>query len=199
MKNKILIAVLSALVIILAAISVFLFTHKPIIAGVISTSAHSVIKESLPVSEYASLTYRYTSVITHSDSREVVGVKIPLTEKKYIYTYDGIIKLGIDGKAISVKQDGDTIYIMLPPIKVLSHTVDENSIEVYDQTQNIFNQIQVGEAFKINAEQKKIMEEKIKKNGAYDDAKAAAEQQLKTFIEALPGIKNAYKIVIEWQ
>ena len=199
MSKKIFIIILSALVLVLMIVCIWLFNHKPIIAGVISTSAHSVIKESMPVSEYSSLTYRYTSVVTHSDKRELVGLKIPLTEKKYIYTYDGIVKLGINGKKISVRQDGDTIYIKLPPIEILSHSIDENSIEVYDQSHNIFNQVEVGEAFKINAEQKKIMEEKMKKNGAFEDAKSAAEQHLKSFAESLPGVKGAYTIIIEWQ
>ena len=65
-------------------------------------SAHTVVKEVLPIGEYASLAYHYTSVVKDVNTRDIRGWNIPFTTKKYLFTYDGIMKLGIDGSKIVV-------------------------------------------------------------------------------------------------
>ncbi|GHV84479.1 hypothetical protein AGMMS50230_00870 [Spirochaetia bacterium] len=164
-------------------------------------SAHTVLKEVLPIGEYASLAYHYTSVVKDVNSRDIKGVTIPFTTRKYIFTYDGIMKLGIDGSLIRVETAGaeTAIRILLPPIKILSHEIIDNSIEVFEQSQTIFNQIKIEDAFKVTADRKRELEEKVMTSSVVEEAKVSAEQQFGALFKALPGIKEKYDLVFVWQ
>jgi hypothetical protein len=78
--------------------------NPPLVTEKSEVSAHTVIKEALPIGEYASLAYHYTSVIKDINARDIRGWTIPFTTRKYIFTYDGTMKLGIDGSRIQVEE-----------------------------------------------------------------------------------------------
>ncbi|MDR2767649.1 MAG: DUF4230 domain-containing protein [Treponema sp.] len=173
-------------------------------------SAHTVVKEALPIGEYASLAYRYTSVVKDVSAKDLNGWTIPFTTRKYIFTYDGIMKLGIDASQILVEETpptgaGDTksgppeIRVILPSVKILSHEIIDDSIEVFDQSQTIFNQIKVDEAFRVTADRKREMEEKALASDAVDDAKASLAQQLGGLLGGLPGVKDKYSVTLLWR
>ncbi|MFQ9072278.1 MAG: DUF4230 domain-containing protein [Faecalibacillus faecis] len=42
------------------------------------------------------------------------------------------------------------LNITLPAAKILSHEIDEKSIEVYDESSNIFNQISINDYKSLN-------------------------------------------------
>ena len=168
-------------------------------SGKTEISTHTVVKEILPVGEYASLVYSYTSIVKNISSKDFNGWVIPFTTKKYIFTYDGVIKLGIDGTLIQVENGtGSTIHILLPPIKILSHEIVNNSVEVIEQSQSIFNTIKIAEAFNVTADRKREMEEKVMKSSVVKEAQVSMEQQLGALIKGLPGISR-YEIVFTWQ
>jgi hypothetical protein len=172
-------------------------------------SAHTVVKEVLPIGEYASLAYYYTSVVKDINSKDLNGWTIPFTTRKYLFTYDGIMKLGIDGTKVRVEEvpdaagdpdsPGSVIRIILPPIQILSHEIDDTSIEVFEQSQTIFNEINLEEAFRVTADRKREMEEKVLSGSAVDDAKASLEQQFGSLLRGLPGIKGSYDLVFVWE
>ena len=163
-------------------------------------STHTVVKEILPVGEYASLVYRYTSVVKNVSAKDLNGWEIPFTTKKYIFTYTGAIKLGVDGTQIQVeKEAGPVIRIILPPIKILSHEIIDNSVEVFEQSQTIFNEIKIAEAFKVTTDRKREMEEKVMASSVIKEAQDSMEQQLGALIKGLPAIQNRYEILFVWQ
>jgi hypothetical protein len=225
MKRTILLVVLIAVIAgLLLAVGFLLRGGKldldlpEIVTGQSEISAHTVVKEVMPIGEYASLAYHYTSVVKDVNSRDIKGWTIPFTTRKYIFTYDGIMKLGIDGSKIRVEeqesgaetpaaQGGNTgtekalpaICIVLPPIKILSHEIDDDSIEVFEQSQTIFNEIKIEEAFKVTADRKKELEEKVMAGEVISEARASAEQQFGALLRGLPGIRDRYKIVFVWE
>jgi len=169
------------------------------------TSAHTIIKEILPIGEFASLAYHYTSVVKDVNTKDINGWNIPFTTRKYIFTYDGTMKLGIDGTRIKV-EDGEAvegglpvIRVVLPPIKILSHEIADNTIEVFEQSQTIFNEINIQDAFRVTAERKREMEEKVMADNVVNEARASTEQQFGALLRALPGIKDSCDIVFVWQ
>jgi hypothetical protein len=188
-----------------------LITEQP------EVSAHTVLKEVLPIGEYASLAYHYTSVVKDVSSKDFRGITIPFTTRKYIFTYDGIMKLGIDGSQIRVEEPGTgtageepdapltgakglpLIRIILPPVRILSHEIDDDSIEVFEQSQTIFNEIKIEEAFKVTADRKRELEQKVMDGTAVNEAKVSAEQQFGALLKGLPGIRDSYDIVFVWQ
>jgi hypothetical protein len=192
------IVILSLIIVVLAGLLAALIKFRPLLDRISATSSNSIVKEILPVSEYTCLLYRYTTVVMHEESKKFNEWELPFTKKKYIYTYDGMMKLGINGKNISIKQFGQRIQLHMPPVQVVSHIIDERSIKVYDQTRNAFNQIEIDEAFKINAEQKAHMEAKAQSEGVFEEAQRAAEQQFGDLLKNLPGVKNEFIIEFVW-
>jgi len=167
-------------------------------------SAQTIIKEVLPIGEYASLAYHYTSVVKDVNSKDFHGWTIPFTTRKYIFTYNGTMKLGIDGTKIQIEEKAaenglPVIIITLPPVKILSHEIIEDSIEVFEQSQTIFNEINIQDAFNVTAERKRELEIDVMESDVVNDARASAEQQLGALLRALPGIRGVYDIEFAWQ
>jgi hypothetical protein len=161
-------------------------------------SARTMVKEVLPVSEYVSLVYRYTRVAESENRFTIRGWNIPLTTKKYLVVYDGTLKLGIDGGDIRVDQTGDTVRVTLPPVRILSHQIHEETTKVYDQTFNVFNQIKLQEYIDFTAGQKAIVEEQAREDGAvFDMARTSLEEQFSAMFRGLQ-VLNEYRIVFIW-
>jgi len=166
-------------------------------------SAQTIIKEVLPIGEYASLAYHYTSVVKDVNSKDIHGWTIPFTTRKYIFTYNGTMKLGIDCTKIQIEEKAaenglPVIIITFPPVKILSHEINEDSIEVFDQSQTIFNEINIQDAFNVTAERKREMEINVMAGDAVKDARAATERQFGAFLRALPGIRGVYDVEFAW-
>jgi hypothetical protein len=160
---------------------------------------HISIKEILPVSEYACLVYRYSAVNKHSDSLPFIKWNMPFTEKKLIFSIDGTIKLGIDGKHIRIEPLAKKIVVHLPPIKILSHEIYPETVMIYDEKNNIFNHFTAKEHFRIELNHKNTIEEKLL---SYEDifiqAQEAAQTQFGSLLRNLPGVKDIYRIEFEW-
>lgn len=194
----------------LLTVTFFLFREKvssgsfQLVKTTSEISAQTIIKEILPIGEYASLAYHYTTVVKDINSKDIKGWTIPFTTRKYIFTYNGTMKLGIDGTKIKIKEEeaGEkglpVIVIALPSIKILSHEVIDSSIEVFDQSQTIFNEINIQDAFKVTSERKRELEKKVMDGDVVKEARASTEQQLGTLLRSLPGIRGVYEIVFTW-
>jgi hypothetical protein len=164
------------------------------------TNISSVVKEILPISEYACLVYHYSSVITDSQINRIFKINIPLTDKKLIFTIDGTIKLGIDGKKIKIDTLYKNIIINLPPIRILSHEMYPETVKVYDEKSSIFNRYSTKEHFELETQHKKTKEEELLQDkGIFMQAKQSAEQQFGMLLKNMPGIKDVYGIVFEWE
>ena len=140
--------------------------------------------------------YDYSKVGKFSNKLSFNGWKIPLTQKTFIITYDGSIKAGIDLKQAKISIDNDQLNITLPAAKILSHEIDENSIEVYDESSNIFNQISINDYKSFATKEKKKNEKEAISNGILEKSKTKAEQTLTTYLQAIPEIKDHYKLNI---
>ena len=145
----------------------------------------TTIKNQLTeINELALYSYDYSKVGKFSNKLSFNGWKIPLTQKTFIITYNGSIKAGIDLKQAKIS-------IALPAAKILSHEIDEKSIEVYDESSNIFNQISINDYKSFATKEKKKNEKEAISNGILEKSKTKAEQTLTTYLQAIPEIKDA--------
>ena len=87
-------------------------------------------------------------------------MKIPFTTKSFILTYDGTVKAGVDLDGAEVSVSGTTVTITLPEAEILSHEIDEDSMEVFDEKTSIFNPFTVEDFTSFQSDQKAAMEEK---------------------------------------
>ena len=136
------------------------------------------------IGELATQAGYYTNVQVISGSREIFGLSIPLTEKKYIFGYDGVIKAGIDFGDISVSVDDirHTVTVEMPEVKVLSNEIDEDSFEVFDESRNIFNTLKVSDINTSLIALKEESQNKAISNGLLENAKRNAETMVTGFL-----------------
>jgi hypothetical protein len=141
--------------------------------------------------------YSYTHVEQVDETRKINGFKIPLTKSSFIYSYDGKITAGIDFTEVQVDKNDTTkeITVTLPDVEIISSDVDEDSFELYDEKNNIFNPISVTDVIDSLADLKTSEEEKAISRGLLDDAKSNAINLVENFLQASCNVQD-YKINI---
>ncbi len=133
------------------------------------------------IGELATQVAYVTQIDKFEDAQHLWGWKIPLTTASSIYSYDITVKAGIDFSKITVNVDEKekTITFTLPETTILSSEIDFDSLQVWDESTNIFTPLTI-EAF--NDNQKELESEaisKVEENGILEAARSNAEQLIK--------------------
>ena len=136
------------------------------------------------ISELASVTYSYTNMAQFKNSSEFYGMKVPFTTKSFILTYDGVIKAGVDLSAVEVRVSGTAVTVKLPEAAILSHEIDEDSVEVFDEKTSIFNPFTVEDMAAFQADQKQAMEAKALDKGLLTEAAEKAKISVEALLSA---------------
>lgn len=136
------------------------------------------------ISELASVTYSYTNMAQFRNSSEFYGMTVPFTTKSFILTYDGVIKAGVDLSAAEVRVSGTAVTVKLPEAAILSHEIDEDSVEVFDEKTSIFNPFTVKDMAAFQADQKQAMEAKALDKGLLTEAAEKAKISVEALLSA---------------
>ena len=136
------------------------------------------------ISELASVTYSYTNMAQFKNSSEFYGMTMPFTTKSFILTYDGVIKAGVDLSAAEVRVSGTAVTVKLPEAAILSHEIDEDSVEVFDEKTSIFNPLTVEDMAAFQADQKQAMEAKALDKGLLTEAAEKAKISVEALLSA---------------
>lgn len=135
----------------------------------------SVIKTTIQnIGELATLEYMYTDAGKFEDPAKLFGKDIPFlfTTKSFIAKWDGKIKAGVDISQVTVEENklSKEIVIHIPKAKILSHDIDDESIETLDQKDGLFNPVKVEDVREFDAVSKEAMEQRAIENGILDKA-----------------------------
>lgn len=155
--------------------------------GKTELSAVTVSNQLRQADELVTMSYYYTNMGQFKNSSEFYGVTIPFTTKSFILTYDGVIKSGVDLSAAKVECTETTVSITLPRAAILSHTIDEESLKVFDEKTSIFNPFTVEDYNGFQRDQKAVMEQKALANGLLSRAEEQAEEAVTQLIRPLLG------------
>lgn len=158
----------------------------------------TIVQELKEVSDLTVLEYNFTKVGKFQNSLQLNGWDIPLTTKSFLLTYQGQLKAGIDMSKIDAQVEDKNIIITLPDVAILSNIIDENSIEVYDESTNIFNPIRIGDYAAFATQQKDKAEEEAIENGLLSQAATKAEDAIRRFLTMIPQNKEEYTIDIKF-
>ncbi len=166
--------------------------------GVTKISAETVVKTVNEIGELASIEYNYQTVGKFENSQEVNGFVIPFTEKNFLAIYDGRVKAGFNLEEIEVIVDeaDKTIIILMPQAKILSHEVFEDTFEVYDQNNNIFNPIDPEDSNNLKLDTKQDLEDNLIKDGFLQEATLNAENVISKYILSL--ISEEYTVTFKY-
>ena len=187
------------IIVIVVIAAIFFFVGKVWPSGEEPTTITSDLlsQQIQSISELASVEYNYTNMGKFENQATFYGWKVPFTTKSFILSYDGKIKAGIDMSLVEVEMHNKNIDITIPQAKILSHEIDEKSIEVFNETKNIFNQISITDYNQFAIDQKESMENKAKEKGLLKEAQDKAKETIKTFVESMCSTDNENKIEIK--
>ncbi len=157
----------------------------------------TTLKNTLVEAQDLVSSYNYYSGIGKIENyQQLSDWNIPFTGKRLLYTYQGKVSLGFNTSDIDVNIHGNVIDVTCPPVQILSNEIDPDSIEVYDESNNIFNPLKADDIFdNLNLEMRK-QEEALKTNGILSDAKKAAENAVRQLVAASAGSDGDYTIQV---
>ncbi len=136
------------------------------------------------IGELTTQSCSYTNVQVLRNSRQVLGVTVPFTQSHYIYSYDGEIKAGIDFADVTLNVDEakKRVIIGMPPVKIFSNEIDQDSLTIYDESKNIFTPLKLNNLNDSLAQLKVESEETAIGNGLLENAWANAETLVTGFL-----------------
>lgn len=157
-----------------------------------------LLKEQITeISEMATLEYRYSGKATYEgESLKLFGKNVPFTSKSMIVYYEGIIKLGSDLSGIEIEpgEERDQLIVTIPHSKILSHEIDEDTWEVLDVKNGLFNRVTLEDNGEFVKQQKKNREKEVNKSDLPDQADEKMVSQLTGFLTmAYPDIQVEVK------
>lgn len=126
------------------------------------------------IGELATSEYRYTiSQTAKKDDVKLIGISIPFTSSHVLYSYQGVIKAGIQFVEITihVNETDKTVFVELPETEILSEEVFQNSLIVYDESYSPFNTFTFSDMNLSVADLKDTTKKDAVKNGLLDAAR----------------------------
>ncbi|MDO4664008.1 MAG: DUF4230 domain-containing protein [Erysipelotrichaceae bacterium] len=160
----------------------------------------TTLKTSLEqASDLITTKYYYSDIGKFENSYEINGWSIPFTGKNFILSYQGEALLGFSIDDVKIELNGNRIHVTCPPIQILSNTIPAESVEVYDQSFNIFNQVTIDDYLEFETNQKKIAEQKMRDNGVFEQAKEDAKTSIMSVLNVIPDIREDYHITIDFE
>ena len=181
--------------ILIAFISGIFFANKQTEPEITSTLIQNRIEQA---SDLVTTKYHYTKVGKFENSLNLNGWSIPLTNKYFILTFEGEIQLGTDLSKANIEISDSTIHVTVDKPTVISNSIDESSIEVYDETKNIFNPISVSDYKAFAVEQKEKALSEAKKKGLMKTAQKNTEKSIKQIISTIPNTDD-YNIEVTFK
>lgn len=155
-----------------------------------------VESELRDIGELATVEYLFTDAAKYSDSKQIKDWNIPFTEKSFIMKWNGKIKAGIriDEIKIDVREISNIIQITLPTAEILSYEIDNDSIELIDEKNNIFNNISIEDKVQLDIAVEEEMKERAIENGLLEMAQKNAESIIASLLCVNPDITSDYSI-----
>lgn len=149
------------------------------------------------VQELVSVEYHYTNMGKFQQQADFYGWKVPFTTKSFIVSYDGVIQAGVDLGAAKVEigAAGRSVTVTLPESKILSHEILEDSIQVFDESRNLFNPISIEDYTGFTADQKAAMAQRAVDQGLLTGANEKALLAVESLLGLLPGME-AYTLTV---
>ena len=153
------------------------------------------------IGELATQAGYYTNINTINNSnRTILGVPIPFTSSRALCSYSGTIKAGLDFGGIRVESDAGKklLRLTLPPIRVLSNEIDLESLKIFDEGYNLFNQIRIESMNQSLIVMKQEAEDQAIAQGLLTAARNNAEKLIRSLLRGIPELKD-YQCEFVWE
>ena len=178
---------LSILVLLLAvAVLATFFAGKKVMKSQLEPNITStlIFNKLVSAKELTTLKYHYTNMGQFENQNTFYGYKIPFTSKKFIVSYDGLINAGVDLEKMKVELHDKSIEIKIPPAKIQSHEIYEDSLKVFDERESIFNRIDIEDYNNFSKDQKTEVEKRAIKKGLLKEADEESKKAIQEILGA---------------
>ena len=176
--------------------------EQPIVVNPIAPfiALDTIYEEIKGIGELATVEYLFTDAAIFTDSKQIGNWNIPFTQKSFTIKWNGTIKAGIQIEQIEIHVDRDNaiITITLPASQILSYEVDNESVEVLDEKNNIFNKITIQDKLELDIATEKAMIERAIQSGLLENALENAEDMITKLLLSNEAIRQNYNIVYEY-
>ena len=170
-------------------LAILLIINKMNEAGNKRYDTSTVLSKIVHIQELATVKYNYAGVIGYKDNFKILNISVPLTDKYFLLKYNGYLKAGVDFSRIKVNINGENVHVSMPRAQIFDIVIDENSIKVYNESDNAFNPIKIQDYKKALMNEKETMSQDAIKQGLLNDANRQAELAIKSLLEEM-GFKN---------
>jgi len=178
------------------------FKKEPVM--VIETGKSIIPKEIIETFEISALDYAYSAIIfeTTTVERKFLFFDLKPASQMYAVQYEGLIKIGIDGKEIEVDEqyigEQQILKVTIPKTKILAHDAPLNDTckVIFDIGEKMEN-ANISQYINLFNEKKKETENDVKESGLLKRAQESARKQLEAFLNAIPDIRENYELIFE--
>lgn len=167
-------------------------SHSSEQTNVTTSLVGNYIKKSKDIVSYK---YFYTNAAMFENKKNIYGINLPLTSKKFIISYDGKATLGVDLSNVSTEIKGNKILISnIGNAKILSNEFDEKSMKIFDESTSLFSSWNIKDYQKFFSDQRIEVEKKIMESDLLKEAKSSAEETIKQLLMLNPQIASQYQV-----
>ncbi|MDO5520658.1 MAG: DUF4230 domain-containing protein [bacterium] len=144
----------------------------------------STVEEILkPASDLISMRYCYTDADVNENFKSFFGNRVPFTTDKVVFTYDGIVSVGVDLSSVEyeINHENKAITILLPEVKIIANEIDASSFEYPYKSDSIFNSTDMSDYTDLIDVLKQKKAEEVKNNTEF---MKSAEENTKTVLKS---------------
>lgn len=148
-----------------------------------------ILKEEIKeISELATCQDTYKATVPYStESKKFwkTDINIPLSSKSMVAEYSATIKLGLKltDDNYDIRANEDSITVTIPHSEILSHEIDEDSWELKDKKNGLFNPLKPEDDSELRKLAKKQVSSKLDMDALYQKADENAQEQIQKFLE----------------
>lgn len=188
-------------IVVLALIAVIvlsgaIFFRSGLLGNQEQFTSQGVIEQVKALQELNTVEMYFSEIIDYKDALTIREMKIPFTEKSFIFTVKARVKAGTD---LSGLQEGDVILeekkltLRLPKPEVTSKEI--LSYQAYSEKDGLFNEITNEDTLKALELFTEDLEKQALENGVLDKARENGETAIEDLFTAL-GFET---VVIQWK
>lgn len=166
-------------------LAVLLLINKNSKEEVVSYDSTTVFTKISHIQELSTVKYNYTGVIGYKDAMKIFKMNIPLTEKYFLVKYNGYLKAGVDFDRIVVNVENEKVHVSIPRARIFDIVIDENSVTVYNESDNAFNPIKISDYNQALMKEKETMRNDAIKQGILKDANQHAELAIGSLLQEM--------------
>ena len=136
--------------------------------------------------ELSTVKYNYTNVVEYDNAIKFKGLNLPLTSKSFLVKYSGYIKAGIDLSTIETRViDRESIDVSMEKAKIIENVISEEDVYFYNEKESLFNKLNYEDLYTVLIEEKKEMENEVKKKGILNDAEVNGQEILISLLDGM--------------